>query len=69
MYFDRFDIAEAYYLFASHYHGGICSKEYAYFGRLEKIGFKPGICLDYNNLSDNGKEIYNNLAKEHGGYE
>jgi hypothetical protein len=63
MYFDRFDIVEAYYLFFSHYHRGQSSLEYS---RLSKIVgyFKPRFNLSFETLSDNAKEIYSNLEKE-----
>jgi hypothetical protein len=59
--FDRFDICEAYYVFASIYHKGQWSKEYTIFSRLEKIKFKPRISLREETLSDNAKDIYNSL--------
>ena len=62
MYFDRFDILEAYWLFGSEYHSGQFSKEYAYMGRAKNLGFSPGLMLSYKSLSDNGKEIYNKLV-------
>jgi hypothetical protein len=62
MYFDRFDICEAYYLFGSDYHGGQFTKEYAYMGRCLNAGFKPSPMLRYESLSENGKEIYDNLV-------
>ena len=61
-YFDRFDICEAYYLYASLYHGGMMSKEYAIFGRLSKIGFEPRQSLRYETLTENAKAIYDNLV-------
>ena len=66
MYFDRFDICEAWYLFASEYHEGQWSKLYRVFGRLDKIKFKPSPMLRYESLSDNGKEIYDNLVANRG---
>ena len=66
MYFDRFDICEAWYLFASEYHEGQWSKLYRVFGRLYKIKFKPSPMLRYESLSDNGKEIYDNLVANRG---
>lgn len=67
MYFDRFDICEAYYLFAMLYHGGQFSKEYEIFGRLEKIKFCPSpLFRDENSLSENGREIFDALVKKHG---
>jgi len=57
MYFDRFDIVEAYYLAFSECHSGQWSKEYA---RLCKIMsyFKPKYDLNSETLTENGKEIY-----------
>ena len=65
MYFDRFDICEAYYLFFSHYHEGQWSKKYA---RLSKMlgYFKPAPMLRYDSLTDNGKVIYDNLINREG---
>ncbi len=39
--FDRFDVCRAYYWFAYQYHGGQWTEEYAIFGRLDKLGFRP----------------------------
>lgn len=57
MYWDRFDIVEAYYLALTHCHGGQWSREYA---RLCHIGtyFKPSPMLSIETLTDNGREIY-----------
>jgi len=57
MYFDRFDIVEAYYLAFSECHSGQWSKEYS---RLCKIMsyFKPRHGLSSETLTENGKEIY-----------
>lgn len=63
MYFNKFDICEAYYLFAAHYHGGQFSKEYRIFGRLNKIKFEPSPSLSVRTLSENGLSIYNNLVR------
>lgn len=66
MYFDRFDICEAYYLFAYLWHGGQWSKEYAIFGRLERMGFRVSPLFNgRESLSENGKEIYDNLVRRH----
>lgn len=64
MYFERFDVVSAWYLYLSHYHEGQFSKKYK---RLCKIRtyFNPGMSVEYTNLSNNGREIYNNLCKEH----
>lgn len=63
MYFDRYDICEAFYVYAMLNHNGQWSKEYAIFGRLENLGFKPSILLrDENDLDENAREIYENLV-------
>jgi len=62
MYFDRFDICEAWYLYLSEYHEGQFSKKYKRLSRLTEH-FRPSPILKYNSLSSNGKEIYNNLNK------
>ena len=63
MYFDRFDIVEAYYLFFVHYHGGQDSEKYA---RLSKMNnyFRPAMGLGVDSLTENGLEIYNNLIEK-----
>jgi hypothetical protein len=58
MYFDRFDICEAYFLALSHCHGGQWSREYARLCKLMSY-FKPSPMLSIETLSDNGREIYN----------
>ena len=66
--FDRFAILEGYYMFASLYHGGQGSKEYAYFGRLDKLGFKPGLGASSQNpdrLDESAREVYDRLVYEH----
>lgn len=60
MYFDRFDICEAYYLFLSHYHNGQSSSEYLRLCNLQRY-FKPSPMLTHERLSDNGKQIYATL--------
>jgi len=65
MYFNRFDICEAYYLFGTLYHSGQYSKEYAYLGRLIKCGFKPGRSFGEDSLSENGRAIFDNLVAKH----
>jgi hypothetical protein len=61
MYWNRFDIVEAYYLYFCDYHHGQGSIEYK---RLSKLlgYFKPGPMFNYDSLSDNGKEIYHNIV-------
>ena len=60
-YFDRFDICEAYYLFASHYHDGQWSETYKIFGRLNNIQFRPSPMLSLKSLTKNSLRIYANL--------
>jgi hypothetical protein len=62
MYFDRFDICEAYYLALSHCHGGQWSREYARLCRLMKY-FTPRSSLSVETLSDNALEIYENACE------
>ena len=65
-YFNRFDIAEAHYLYARHYHiGGDTRRED--FRRLNRIGFAPGLSLRQSDdpkvaLTDNGGAIYAELV-------
>jgi hypothetical protein len=61
MYFDRFDICEAYYLALSHCHGGQWSKEYARLCRMREY-FKPSPMLSVETLTDNALEIYENAC-------
>ena len=57
MYFDRFDIAEAWYLALSHCHGGQWSREYARLCKLSRR-FRPSPLLRVDTLSENAREIY-----------
>lgn len=61
MYFDRFDICEAYFLALSHCHGGQWSREYARLCKLMAY-FKPSPMLSIETLSDNGREIYDSAC-------
>ena len=63
MYWDRFDICEAYYVYAVNCHGGQWTRAYEVFGRLDKLGFFPSPLLDRQALTENGKAIYDNLKK------
>ncbi len=60
---DRFDICEAYYLFASAWHEGQFSPTYAIFGRLDRLGFRPSPLLSTRSLSANGRVILANLIR------
>lgn len=61
MYFDRFDVCEAWYLFLSQYHGGQGSRFYS---RLSAMGsyFTARPSLHETTLSENAVEIYNDLV-------
>lgn len=72
MYFSRFDICEAYYVFACLYHSGQGSEQYKILARLNRIGFKPSFSLSklgkYRlGLSENGYEIYKGLLRKNRG--
>ena len=68
MYFDRFDICEAYYPFACLYHSGQNSFTYSKFAQLERLRFRiaPGR-QDPKDLSENGREIFRRLVVNHCG--
>ena len=57
MYFDRFDIAEAWYLALSHCHGGQSSQTYERLCKLSR-SFRPRPSLSVETLSENAREIY-----------
>ncbi len=60
---DRFDVLEAYYLFATLHHGGQGSPEYKIFGRLHKLGFKPRPSLRKpEDLTPEGRAVYDELV-------
>ena len=65
-YFDRYDIAEAHYLYARHFHSGGDTKRQD-FNRLHRLRFKPGLSLSNHDdpalaLTENGAEIYAELV-------
>ena len=66
MYFNRFDICEAHYLFAVNCHMGAFTKAYAKFGQLARIKFRPGPMLRIESLSENAREIYDALVAKAG---
>lgn len=55
--FDRFDICEAWWVWA-HYWG-----EYAVITRLQRMGFRPRLLLERNALTDNGLLLYMRLDR------
>ena len=64
MYWDRFDICEAYYVYAMLYHNGQWSKEYEIFGRLHNMKFKPSpLISNESDLTENGRVIFDNLVE------
>jgi hypothetical protein len=65
MHFDRFDICEAVFLFASAYHCGQGCPVYRLLGRLDALQFRPAPSLSVATLSDNGKAIYAHLVRSH----
>lgn len=77
MYFDRFDICEAYAVFEWHWNCGGWLQERpsnqrrkeATHVQLDRLGFRPAPCLEYETLTDNGKEIYNALERRYFGGE
>ncbi len=59
MYFDRFDICEAWYLALLHCHNGLRSREYARLCKLTRSGFfNPSPMLSVESLNENAREIY-----------
>ena len=63
MEFNRFDIAEAWYLALSHCHDGQWSKEYKRLSRMSSY-FKPSPWLSVESLDDNAKVIYDNAVEK-----
>lgn len=64
MYFDRFDIREAYYIFFVQYHEGQGSEKYDRLSHLLTY-FKPRPGLhSERDLTENGQEIYQRLVAE-----
>ena len=64
MYFDRFDIVEAYHLWFSDYYSGFDSN-YCRRCRIEtNLKFSPSPFHSYEHLSENGKMIYDNLEEK-----
>jgi len=71
VYFDKFDICEAYAVLEWHWNAGGWLQERPSNQRrmestdcqLHRIGFRPAPSLDYGTLTDNGKAIYWNAVK------
>lgn len=68
MYFDRFDICEAYAALEADYNvGGVLQprgKQVA--AQLSRIGFRLGAASNPNELSENGQAIYEDYVASHG---
>ena len=73
MYFDKFDICEAYYIYLYNWNsGGVtnrwyttsrnCRREQSISAQLHRIGFKPSPFLSEETLTENGRAIYNDLV-------
>lgn len=60
---DRFDVLEAWYLYLCHHHEGQGSEKYRRLCKMEEY-FRPRLNLRYENLTDEGKEIYDRLVEE-----
>ncbi len=61
---NRFDICEAWYLFASDWHEGQGSATYTVFGRLDRLGFRPSPILSTCSLSPNGRLMLAGLIRD-----
>lgn len=74
MYFDRFDICEAYAVLEWDWHSsGWFQERPSNLRRMEstdvqlrRIGFKPRPSLSYDTLTENGREIYHAAARRFG---
>lgn len=61
MYFDRFDIVEAYYVFFVNYHEGQWSRKYRRQCKIQTY-FTPSLSVQNGKLEGNSLEIYENLV-------
>lgn len=62
MYYNKFDIVSAYYLYFSLCHTGQSSKEYSRLSKINRYYHNP-VCY-FRDLSDNAKEIFINLLEK-----
>lgn len=62
MYWNRWDICLAYWVFASQWHGGQGSKEYAIFATLERLQFRVGRSFSEGDFISGRDENANALA-------
>lgn len=62
MYFDRFDIVQAYYAWLCNHHEGLGSYKYMRLCKVQEY-FTPGVVwYGYASLTENGQAIYRNLC-------
>lgn len=65
MFWDRFDICEAWFLALCHCHGGQWSDSYMRLCKLTRPGFfRPSPMLSVDSLSENGRVIYDNACEK-----
>ena len=68
MYFDRFDICAAHWLFSTLYHGGQGCPIYRKLGQLENLRFRPSpLWSEPRDLEENAREIFRQLVVDHCG--
>ena len=68
MYFNRFDICEAHFMFAMLWHDGQWGEIYGKFAQLERLRFRPSPLLsEPKDLEWNAREIYRQLVVNHCG--
>ena len=68
MYFDRFDICAAHFMFAMLFNGGMGCPIYWKFAQLERLRFRPSpLWSDPRDLNENAREIYRQLVVKHCG--
>ena len=64
MYFDRFDIYQAYHLWFSDFYSGF-DNNYVRRCRMEsKFRFRPSLSHSYESLTENGQYIYDQLEEQ-----
>jgi len=64
MYYDSFDICLAHWAYATAWHEGQGSANYAKFSQLQRLRFSPGMGQSEQprRLGDNAREIYRQLV-------
>ena len=63
MYWDRFDICAAHWMFAMLWHDGMGSATYGKFSQLERMRFRPSpMWMEPRDLDENAREIYRQLV-------